>query len=335
MAKRYLVSVAPASAGLFRQELRQDSGTTFVESLDEWRSLCELPPEQRYIFALHRFEVEFEARLEKLELERVASHLVDWLKGRDFTGPPFGIQITANLRMDWSFADLVEAILLRAGLPRENFAPRQPQRVLSVYLHQRPGEGRIFAGVSSTEENWSSWSSGQCRIPRDPQSISRAEAKLIEGWEAFSLPRTPGGLALDLGAAPGGWSRVLSEWGYEVHAVDPAELDPRVLPRVVHHQETAGRFLSRPGPQFDLLVCDMKMEASKVAEFLLSFRGRLKPGALLFTTLKLGKGDSGLKEASQALEILAGDYSLLAARQLFFNRSEISVALSSPALALR
>lgn len=330
MEKSFIVSVAPASSGLFRQELRRDPQARLVESLDAWRHLCAFPEESSYLFALHRFPTQLTASPRDLEFDTVAEVLADWLSEQSLGEEPYGVQLSANLRMEWSFSRLVEELIARVGLAEERFSPREPEVVISVYLQQKDQGGRIFAGISEVEENLSPWSSGQCRIPRDPDSVSRAEAKLIEGWEAFGLGQPQPGLALDLGAAPGGWSRVLADWGFEVHAVDPAPLDPRVASRVHAHQETAGRFLSRPGPEFDLLVCDMKMEAGKVADLLVSFSPRLKVAARIFTTLKLGKGEGGIDEARRALDTLKSRFRVEAARQLFFNRSEVSVLLANP-----
>src|SRR5690606_4098232 len=130
---------------------------------------------------------------------------------------------------------------------------------------------------------------------RDPDSVSRAEAKLLESWESFGIDRDLGrpGLALDLGAAPGGWSRVLANNGYQVDAVDPADLDPRVLAldKVVHHQETAGSFFAGDKNRYQLLVSDMKMDAEMAATLLCDCVARITPNqGRLLSTLKLGKG---------------------------------------------
>ncbi len=330
MDRSYIVSAAPASSGLFRYELGPKSESRLKESLDEWRYLCQLDPEQRYLFMLHRFPVEHQEEVDQLDLETVLERLLAWPGLSRLGGLPFGIQVSANLRMDWSFSELIEALIERANLPREAFSPRDPEEILSLYLHQRGESGRVFVGLSTARENLSPWSSGQCRVPRDADAISRAEAKLIEGWEAFEMGGLQPGLALDLGAAPGGWSRVLANLGYEVHAVDPAVLDDRIASRVHFHQETAGRYLARSGPNFDLLVCDMKMDPAKVAQLLLDFQPRLNLGAKVFSTFKLGKGNGGLQVAKQALRALSTRYKVEAARQLFFNRSEISVLLANP-----
>ena len=65
-----------------------------------------------------------------------------------------------------------------------------------------------------------------------------------------------------MGAAPGGWTRVLRQHGLKVTAVDPAELDPRLRTDrgVTRVRKTIQEYL--PGaPRFDVIVNDMRMDA--------------------------------------------------------------------------
>ena len=55
--------------------------------------------------------------------------------------------------------------------------------------------------------------------------ISRAEYKLKEAVEAFGIDLSMHKIALDIGAAPGGWSHYLLQHGIKVVAVDNALLD--------------------------------------------------------------------------------------------------------------
>ncbi len=60
---------------------------------------------------------------------------------------------------------------------------------------------------------------------------SRAYLKL---WEFFTVhaPRTNnGGMSIDVGSCPGGWTWVLSNLGYDVISVDKAPLDPKIAAR--------------------------------------------------------------------------------------------------------
>lgn len=324
-----LASVAADSLVHLRQEVQAEPEAEIVEILDPTRLL--LRSARPGLFCRHRFPVQVLLEVDDLDMESVRPFLWDdRLRLARLKERPFAIQLEANHRLPWSFSSLVEILLEDADLPVERFSPRHPSVVLSAYFHQGEGGCRIFAGISNVKENLSPWSSGRCRIPRDPESVSRAEAKLVEAWEAFGLAGHPFGQrrALDLGAAPGGWSRVLAGLGFSVEAVDPAELDNRVLvlPLVRHHRMTAGQFLSAQRIGLDLLVSDMKMDAVMAADLLTRCANRLDPvhGRLL-ATLKLGKGAGALKEARRALERLARGYEILASRQLYFNRSEITV----------
>lgn len=325
--RTYLVSLDPLSWPLFEREI--EGNAEVLERLDEERLLLRCEEHFRSLFVRHRFPVQVEQHPPDLELESVRPFVWDGLSVDRLQQGPYAIQLEANQRMPWSFSALVEVLRQDLGLPAEGFEPRRPEVVLSAYLHQREGRCRLFAGISTARENLSPWASGRCRIPRDEESVSRAEGKLLEAAEAFRLSlQGHKKTALDLGAAPGGWTRVLASKGFRVEAVDPAELDPAVsaLPGVDHHRETAGSFLAKHKGLFDLLVSDMKMEAGMAASLLNDCAHRLQPGrGRLLTTLKLAKGPSALTGARQALARLGQAYEILEARQLYFNRSEITV----------
>ncbi len=55
------------------------------------------------------------------------------------------------------------------------------------------------------------------------KSINRSELKLREAFDEFNLPQ--GGVAIDLGAAPGGWSHFMAQKGYKVVAIDNGDLN--------------------------------------------------------------------------------------------------------------
>ena len=88
-----------------------------------------------------------------------------------------------------------------------------------------------FIGLSLASHNISDWAGGVRRFRREKEQISRAEFKMLEAFEAFTSTCPPAASLLDLGAAPGGWTRVLRQKGQYVTAVDPAELHPRLRRR--------------------------------------------------------------------------------------------------------
>ena len=199
---------------------------------------------------------------------------------------------------------------------------RAPAQVLSVTL---VGE-RVLAGVGPTRDNLSAWPGGARRFAHAAASPSRAEHKLEEALEVFGY--TPRGRALDLGAAPGGWTKVLAERGVQVTAIDPAELDRNIttLPGVSVYRGTAERYLSSRAAPVDLIVNDMRMDARDAARLLLDFKKLLAHDGRLLTTLKLPeRGYLAVLDA--AFDILGQGYERVAARQLFHNRSEVTALL--------
>ncbi|WP_426955837.1 SAM-dependent methyltransferase [Muricoccus radiodurans] len=70
---------------------------------------------------------------------------------------------------------------------------------------------------------------------------SRAYLKLWEALTRLGRWPGPGETALDLGAAPGGWTWALARLGARVTAVDKAEMEPRIaaLPNVAVRRESA------------------------------------------------------------------------------------------------
>lgn len=211
--------------------------------------------------------------------------------------------------------DAIAESLAARGLAYDR---RAPEQVLSVTL----AGARAMLGVSRTRDNLSSWPGGVCRFAKGG-APSRSANKLLEALEAFDLD--PRRRAIDLGAAPGGWTHVLAERGLEVHAVDPAELDPAVLmrPNVHHHRMTAERFLDGDRQPVELIVSDMRMDARDAARLLAGFGRVLVPGGQLMTTLKL-PSHNALAVLDEALDILDRAYRRVAARQLFHNRSELT-----------
>eukprot|EP00038_Savillea_parva_P010022 m.187396 g.187396 ORF g.187396 m.187396 type:complete len:484 (-) comp17059_c0_seq1:66-1517(-) len=149
------------------------------------------------------------------------------------------------------------------------------------------------------------------RIEADSRSICRAEWKLREAMhdpfvvaaliQAARLDR--GARALDLGAAPGGWTTVLTEHCDVVVAVDPAELDSEVAahPRVRHLQVQAvdaiGSLKAEAEQEsqgdcgtFHILVSDMNSggwgQATADAVVQVGAAGLLCDGAALVLTVK-------------------------------------------------
>ncbi len=199
---------------------------------------------------------------------------------------------------------------------------RQPEQIISVQIVDTDA----YIGVSRATDNLSDWAGGECRFRRDEGQISRAEFKLLEAIRCFgiSLPRS--GRAIDLGAAPGGWSRILLDHGLSVVAVDPAELDCRVrcLRGLEHLPVRAQDSLQLINGLFEVLVSDMRMDAVQAARVISRISCRLKRRGHLLATMKLPRRNA-MGKVLAATSVLRREFDLLGVRQLFHNRSEVTV----------
>lgn len=193
--------------------------------------------------------------------------------------------------------------------------------IISILLHEKD----FYVGVSKSNENLN-FHSDEHRIgSRTGREISRAENKLKEALSTFKVELKGGGIALDLGAAPGGWSKVLADYGYKVLAVDPANLDDRLEndPRIVHiRSKSQDLKLEEP---LDLIVNDMNMDPQDTAEIMNELAPLLAEGGLAILTLKLPS--SPKRSVQEAVDILKLRYDVKKVRSLSHNRQEVTALL--------
>ena len=112
--------------------------------------------------------------------------------------------------------------------------------------------GSFAAGISP-------YTAGNLRMRARADAPSRSARKIEEAFRELGRLPQAGETAVDLGAAPGGWTYALARRGASVTAVDSADL---ALPetktfreRVYHVRENGLRF--HPAAPVDWLCCDM------------------------------------------------------------------------------
>ena len=206
---------------------------------------------------------------------------------------------------------------------------RAPAQVVSVVaVGDLPQQGTIFVGASHTAHNLSDWAGGMRRFAREEGQISRAEFKLLEAIEVFGLELPPRGTALDLGAAPGGWTRVLRLYEQYVTAVDPADLDARLATDrgIRYKRMTAEAYLQDEPDPFDIIVNDMRLDARDSARIMANYARLLYPHGWALMTLKLAEFKRQ-PVLEQVFKLLRERYVIAGARHLFHNRSEITIWL--------
>lgn len=198
---------------------------------------------------------------------------------------------------------------------------RDSDWIVSVYSSRKT----LYMGCSTPKDNLSDWPGGAVRFRRDEALISRAAFKLLEAEQAFGLPLDRFTNALDLGAAPGGWTSVLLERGLKVTAVDPAEMDESLAlhPRLRHMRKNAAE-LSFPKGSFDLLVCDMSWDPYHTCRIVSGLSSALSAGGSGIITLKLM-----YRKPFQSIQDLTEAYSehfeIRKIKQLFHNREEVTM----------
>lgn len=229
---------------------------------------------------------------------------------------------------------LAEAIAEETGAVE---SIKKPQIIVSLLCTME----KAYPGISLAHDNLSAWPGGMRHFAQTADQISRAEFKLLEALEVFGLSLPAHGRALDLGAAPGGWTRLLLEAGLSVVAVDPAKLDPRLLrsplsQRLEHYRGYAEAYLEdaiKKHRQFDVIANDMRMDAREASRLLVQAGKCLRPDGFIISTLKLPHATPNidpLKNLKEALHLLSRHFNIVQAHQLFHNRQEVTAVTAQP-----
>lgn len=185
--------------------------------------------------------------------------------------------------------------------------------------------GFILAGISTPRENLCEWSGGIVRFAKEDDQVSRAEFKLLEAFEVFGIKIRPNSSALDLGASPGGWTRVLAEAGCRVTAVDRAPLDPSISGKNnVRYIQRDARHFRDEKDVYDIVTCDINGDPIQAARALTGTAPSIRKGSPLIMTVKLS-GKSQDKIIEKTVKTLKEAFSIERIRQLYHNRDEITV----------
>lgn len=202
---------------------------------------------------------------------------------------------------------------------------KNPEQIVSIYETQNC----IYCGLGTPWLNLSSFKAGMPHFSKKSAFVSRAEYKLLEAINLCNINLGALKFGADLGSAPGGWTKVLSSFGITTHSIDPASLSPEVkaLPNVKHFRMTTEIYLQKFNySNFDIVINDMKMDIFLSSQIILDFHSRITNGGFVIMTFKLAKNFK-YNQIIQCIQKLQEKYKLILARQLFHNRSEITVVL--------
>lgn len=193
---------------------------------------------------------------------------------------------------------------------------------------------RILLGLSDPG-NRSPWVNGipRLRLPRG--AASRSTLKLEEALLTLltraeqSAFLQPGMHAVDLGAAPGGWSWQLARRSLRIQAIDNAALDPRLLETGLVRHVRADGFRYRPPQPVDWLVCDMVEQPHRVTALICDWMTAGYCRHALFNLKLPMKQRRAAVEQCLALirQRLEGRDFRLRCKQLYHDRREVTVYL--------
>ncbi|WP_157508683.1 RlmE/FtsJ family methyltransferase [Luteipulveratus halotolerans] len=262
------------------------------------------------------------AQLDDLDAEGVADWAADVVLDELDTGDEVSLHVWDSGEVPWAPGKIrrpLLEVLMDNGI---RVVTSGAEQTVSLCV----GTERTTVGLGSSGLGLCDWAGGRIRLAKRKEQVSRAELKLEELFGFIGAPT--GRVAVDLGASPGGWSRILRTHGFErVYAVDPADLDERVLAddEIHHHRTTAGEFLDHyQGEPVDLIVNDMRMVPHMTAVTMVDAADILRPGGQVVVTFKLGTSNP-VKQTDESLETLAAAYDPTFIRQLQHNRHELTV----------
>ena len=158
----------------------------------------------------------------------------------------------------------LEKALEKAGIAIDE--PKADTRLHVFFV----GGAACYVGTSAVA-NSSRWPMGIARLRMPGAAPSRSTLKLAEALMEFfpeGTPRkslAPGMTAVDLGAAPGGWTWQLVQRGFMVIAVDNGPMDPALLETGQVKQRREDGFRFRPQQPVDWMVCDMVESPARIA----------------------------------------------------------------------
>lgn len=221
--------------------------------------------------------------------------------------------------------------LRKAGLLLAEESDRRPT------LHAFFLSGQSVVLGYSYSYNQSPWLMGIPRLRSFADAPSRSTLKLDEAFQVFvpaherEIRISSGMNAVDLGAAPGGWTYQLVRRSMMVQAVDNGPMDQKLLDsgQVKYFQEDGFKF--RPKKKnITWLVCDMVEKPSRVADLMADW---LIEGdcieAIFNLKLPMKKRYAAAKEALEHITLRLQEEGRgrfeLSAKQLYHDREEITV----------
>lgn len=164
---------------------------------------------------------------------------------------------------------------------------------------------------------------GLADVADDDEAPASSFRKLVEAIECLGVDPQADETAVDLGACPGGWTRVLRTYGTRVTAVDRSPLAPGLMadPQVQFVQGDA--FTWKPPQPVDWLVSDIIAFPERVPELLEAW---CKPRwCQRFVVQMKFRGEPDWQALDAALAVARGLGYAVRARHFFNDKNEVTL----------
>ncbi|SDN17581.1 23S rRNA (cytidine(2498)-2'-O)-methyltransferase RlmM [Pseudomonas jinjuensis] len=227
------------------------------------------------------------------------------------------------------FEKPLRSALVKAGRLRED--PALPRLLLTF----RSGR-EVFVGLADPR-NSAMWPMGIPRLKFPREAPSRSTLKLEEAWHHF-IPRAewdkrlaPNMLAVDLGAAPGGWTWQLVNREMRVIAVDNGPMAENLIySGLVDHQRVDG-YQFRPRQMVDWMVCDIVEKPARTGSLIETWIGEgLCREAVVNLKLPMKQRYAEVRKILGRLEDSFAERKLrvqIGCKQLYHDREEVTCHL--------
>lgn len=297
-----------------------DDEVGYGVSLLEYKDMKQLIACTPIIFTRHIFKVDI-----IIKYDNAREKIVDLCSEKLKKNKTFCIQTRLAHGVDKkiSLTENISEILVQNGYQLDVAFGEQIVSVFGV-------NSRLYVGISDFVYNISHWKGGMPHYSSTNKYgfVSRAEYKLREALESYNIDISKMKKGADLGAAPGGWTKVLSDGGIEVSSIDPSYLKKEIecKSNVIYYHMRVEEYLKLSiNDKFDIVVNDMKMDVVKSINVINSFYEKIMNGGIVIMTFKLPH-EFSYKNIRQHLNRFKG-FEIIGCRQFFHNRSEITVVL--------
>lgn len=223
------------------------------------------------------------------------------------------------------------SVPLLSVMTKQGLLQRRAERTLHLFFLSST---EVYLGWTLPGDA-SAWEGGIPRLKFPTEAPSRSTLKLEEAFLSFLDAPTrddwlrPGRTAVDLGAAPGGWTWQLVRRGLLVTAIDNGAMDPRLMASgQVEHLRVDGFRYTPPRP-VSWLVCDMIEKPARIAELMAHWLAAGHAERAIFN-LKLPM-KKRYEEVQHCLDIihdtLGGQPYQVEVKQLYHDREEVTAYL--------